>query len=135
MVVKVIDDVVSKGYQNLIENTLSSDNFDWNYITGLTFDDDSYTGFVKRIFFKDYEFRTPDTDLLLPLLYEAIDKYEKGLEIKELYRIIARMNLRGQNKSKHLVLLYPLYLNQYKTKKHLQKKGKVIIIWNYLNIN
>ena len=46
MVVKVIDDVVSKGYQNLIENTISSDNFDWNYITGLTFDDDSYTGFV-----------------------------------------------------------------------------------------
>ena len=53
MVVKVIDDVVSKGYQNLIENTISSDNFDWNYITGLTFDDDSYTGFVKRIFFKE----------------------------------------------------------------------------------
>ena len=116
MVVKVIDDVVSKGYQNLIENTLSSDNFDWNYITGLTFDDDSYTGFVKRIFFKDYEFRTPDTDLLLPLLYEAIDKYEKGLEIKELYRIIARMNLRGQNKSKHLPhvdLEYPHYTMVY----------------------
>ena len=116
MVVKVIDDVVSKGYQNLIENTISSDNFDWNYITGLTFDDDSYTGFVKRIFFKDYEFRTPDTDLLLPLLYEAIDKYEKGLEIKELYRIIARMNLRGQNKSKHLPhvdLEYPHYTMVY----------------------
>ena len=116
MVVKVIDDVVSKGYQNLIENTISSDNIDWNYITGLTFDDDSYTGFVKRIFFKDYEFRTPDTDLLLPLLYEAIDKYEKGLEIKELYRIIARMNLRGQNKSKHLPhvdLEYPHYTMVY----------------------
>tara|TARA_B100000941_G_C28475930_1_gene539168 strand:- start:692 stop:1213 length:522 start_codon:yes stop_codon:yes gene_type:complete len=102
MVVKVIDDVVSKGYQNLIENTICSDNFDWNYITGLTFDDDSNTGFVNKIFSSEHQFRTPYADLLIPLLYEAIDKYEKGLVVKDLYRIIARMNLKGQNKSKHI---------------------------------
>ena len=75
--VTILDDVISIGYQNLIENLFNSDSYNWNHISGLTFDDDNNTGFVSKIFHSDEKIKKPETDLLLPLLCEGVNKYKE----------------------------------------------------------
>ena len=101
--IKVIDDVVSNGYQNNIEDMFSS--FHWQFIDGVTYknsEKDSNTGFTNSIYNSADQVRKPETDFLLPLLYEGIDKYDKGETFKEIYRIRAVMWVRNQNKRDHI---------------------------------
>ena len=74
----VIDNVISSGYQEYVENIFSM-NFSW-YFTPRVSDDvseDSNTGFSHLIF----EDKTPFSkhyDALLPIFFEALDKKERG---------------------------------------------------------
>ena len=78
--IKVIDDVVSVAYQDNIEEIFSS--FYWKFLDGVTHKDsenDPNTGFTNTIYHSRAEIRKPETvDFLIPLLYEAINKYDKG---------------------------------------------------------
>ena len=102
----IIDDVISKGYQNLIESTLNFHEFPWNFCDNIT--DASkmggvevITGFGSNIFHSDLNVKTEYADLLTPLLYEAVDKCEKGQEIKKLFRIRAGMFVQNQTDKPH----------------------------------
>ena len=59
----IIDDVISKGYQNLIESTLNFHEFPWNFCDNIT--DASkmggievITGFASNIFHSDLNVKT-----------------------------------------------------------------------------
>ena len=132
--VTILDDVISLGYQNLIENLFNSDSYNWNHISGLTFDDDNNTGFVSKIFHSDEKIKKPETDLLLPLLCEGVNKYTEGWQYKNLFRIMARMTLKNQNSSTHLphvdyeiphfTMLY--YVNDSDSGTNIHDEGKII---------
>ena len=100
--IRVIDDVVSDIYQKHIENMMSS--LEWYFEPSITFDHeiDPNSGFSNVIVDKFDNIRKGQTDFLLPLLYEGIDKYDKGETFKEIYRIRAVMWVRNQNKRDHI---------------------------------
>ena len=111
MSIVVIDDVVSKSYQNHLEKMFSG--FYWNFQEGLTYGGaqsqlstydgiDSNTGFVNVLFNSENSISKGETEFLLPLLYEGIGKYRKGETLKEVYRIRAVMWIKNQNKHHHL---------------------------------
>ena len=150
----IIDDVISKGHQNLIERNLNSAGFPWNFCDNIT--DASkmggievITGFASNIFHSDLNVKTEYADLLTPLLYEGVDKWEKGQEIKKLFRIRAGMFVQNQTNKPHqahvdrddfhYTMLY--YVNDsdgstnifdYKGEKVIQeiepKKGRAVIM-------
>ena len=102
----IIDDVISKGYQNLIESTFNFHEFPWNFCDNIT--DASkmggievITGFASNIFHSDLNVKTEYADLLTPLLCEVVDKCEKGQEIKKLFRIRAGMFVKNQTNKPH----------------------------------
>ena len=104
----IIDDVISKGYQNLIERiftTSSTSHIPWNFIENITDDNRNekpdISGFAFNIFHSDIKLKTEYADLLIPLLYEAVDKCKKGKEIKKLLRIRAGMFIRNQTDKPH----------------------------------
>ena len=108
--IKVIDDVVSRSYQNRIEDMFSG--LYWKFQDGLTYRApqisvydglDLNTGFVNVIYNRDDNIRgNPTSEFLLPLLYEGIDNYRKGQLLKEYYRIRAVMWIKNQNKDPHI---------------------------------
>ena len=102
--IKVIDDVVSVAYQDNIEEIFLS--FYWKFLDGVTHKDsenDPNTGFTNTIYHSRDQIRKPETvDFLIPLLYEAINKYDKGKTFRELYRIRAVMWIKNQNEGVHL---------------------------------
>ena len=150
----IIDDVISKGYQNLIESTLNFHEFPWNFCDNIT--DASkmggvevITGFGSNIFHSDLNVKTEYADLLTPLLYEGVDKWEKGQEIKKLFRIRAGMFVQNQtdklhqahvdSPDLHYTMLYyvndsdgPTNIFDYKGEKVIQeiepKKGRAVIM-------
>ena len=101
----IIDDVISKGYQNLIEDNFTSTSIPWQFVENITDDTriekPNISGFAFNIFYSDDNFKTDYADLLTPLLYEAVDKWEKGKEIKKLLRIRAGMFVRNQTDKPH----------------------------------
>ena len=87
MKLTIIDNVISLGYQNLVEETFNSTNFDWYYQAVISAEgrDDVNTGFSHRIFGDNAA--SPYYQFTYPILLEAIDKYKKGTIIKQLYSI------------------------------------------------
>ena len=82
---KTIDDAISKSYQNLIEDSLTSGHFKWVFKPSITANDvseDSLTGFSNVILSEGD--KSEYAGLLYPVLLEAFDKYQKGV----LYKIV-----------------------------------------------
>ena len=102
MKLTIIDNVISLGYQNLVEETFNSTNFDWYYQAVISAEgrDDVNTGFSHRIFGDNAA--SPYYQFTYPILLEAIDKYKKGTIIKQLYRIRGAMFVKNQTSQPHL---------------------------------
>jgi len=149
----IIDDVISKGYQNLIEDIFTSTSIPWQFLANVT--DNSrnekldISGFTYTLLNQEDQFKSECSDLLIPLLFEAVDKCEKGPEIKEILRIRAGMFIRNQTDKPHeshvdrddfhYTMLYyvndsdgPTSIFDYKGEKVIQeiepKKGRVLIM-------
>tara|TARA_B100000965_G_C19275548_1_gene619243 strand:- start:50 stop:595 length:546 start_codon:yes stop_codon:yes gene_type:complete len=151
--VVVIDDVISKGYQNLIDINLNCHRFPWFFLDNVTDQSkmggiENITGFSCSIFHSEMKIKNEYADLLTPLLYEVVDKCEKGKEIKKLFRIRAGMFVQNQTNQAHeahvdrydfhyTVLYYvndsdgPTKIFDYKGGKVIQeiepKKGRAVI--------
>ena len=98
----VIDNIISSGYQQYVENIFSM-NFSW-YFTPRVSDDvseDSNTGF-SHLIFEDTTTFSKHYDTLLPIFFEALDKKERGLKPEKLIRIRAGMFIQNQTKHPHL---------------------------------
>ena len=97
----VIDNVISSGYQQYIENTFDT-NFPWYFVPRVSEDvsEDSNTGFSNLVF-ENTTF-SKHYDALLPILFEALDKKERGLKPEKLIRIRAGMFIQNQTKHPHL---------------------------------
>ncbi len=94
----IIDDAISKGYQNIIENDLCSPYSSWYYNEHITDKNpqskDTNSGFSHIIFAKTK--KSEYYALVYPILLEALDKYNKGTLVKKLFRIRASMFLKDQ---------------------------------------
>ena len=105
--IKVIDDVISKGFQSLVERTLTAhQEFPWYYNTNITSHDidDPNTGFSHLIHEYDRDTRSGYFNITLPILYEAIEKaWDSSTQMEELYRIRAGLFLRNQTNVEHHV--------------------------------
>ena len=98
----VIENVISSGYQQYVENIFSMD-FSW-YFTPRVSDDvseDSNTGF-SHLIFEDKTTLSKHYDAMIPIFFEALDKKERGLKPEKLIRIRAGMFIQNQNKHPHL---------------------------------
>ena len=98
----VIDNVISSGYQQYVENIFSM-NFSW-YFTPRVSDDvnaDPNTGF-SHLIFEDTTTYSNHYEALLPVFFEALDKYKRGLKPEKLIRIRAGMFVQNQTKLPHL---------------------------------
>jgi len=96
--VEIYDDLISPGYQDFIERTLSDPNYPWHYTRGISLPGDNNTGFSHTIFHADMEYKGPYADMLMPLLYQ----YLGDKPLKMLYRIRAAMFIKRQNEDDHL---------------------------------
>tara|TARA_B100000287_G_C20335069_1_gene663369 strand:- start:117 stop:665 length:549 start_codon:yes stop_codon:yes gene_type:complete len=144
MVYEIRDNLISKGYQDFLEETFIED-FPWYY------QDQSQneweeewdsSNFIHMIHSEEQDWQPPlqktqrYKDMVYPILLQALDR-----PIRELYRIRAVMNIRGQISDKgypphidlhfpHLTMLY--YVNDadgptrlYDGKQH-ESPGKVV---------
>ena len=102
MKLTVIDNVIGKNYQNLIEENFSNHKIAWYFAENITkqTSDIPSSGFSHTIF-KDSNPTGPFFNLVLPILLESLDKYQEGLEIKDLYRIRAAMFVKNQADTLH----------------------------------
>tara|TARA_R100000008_G_scaffold42127_1_gene24259 strand:- start:390 stop:923 length:534 start_codon:yes stop_codon:yes gene_type:complete len=120
--VVVIDNVISKGYQDLVERILTGTEFPWFFNKQITNarrgSPDSATGF-SHMALEQGKVKNQYADILTPILYEAVDKHKKDQDIREIYRIRLGMFVKKQthiphiphtdNESFHYVMLY--YVN------------------------
>jgi hypothetical protein len=136
----VIDDVISRGYQNFIEKMAKE--FPWYFLDQVTNVDnkDTATGFsyeILRCRQKGEQYnKTPYTDALIPLLFEAIHKVDKNQDILEIFRIRAGMFVKNQNgelhtphidrEDFHYTMLYYVNDSDGPTRFYDHKEGKVI---------
>ena len=102
----IIDDAISKGYQNKVEGILNSYDFPWHFMLNVTSSEkegvvDS-TGFSNLIFSEDNKIQTEYMDILSPILYEAVDKFDNDRDIKKIFRIKAGMFVKNQTEEPHL---------------------------------
>ena len=132
----IIDNVISSGYQDFVENIFDM-NFSW-YFTPRISDDvstDPNTGFSSIIF----EDKTPYSNhygVVLPIFFEALNKYKRGLKPEKLIRIRAGMFIQDQTKHphlphvdfhyKHTTMLYYVNDSDGTTKLYNHDKTKVI---------
>ena len=147
----VIDDSISKGYQNIVENFLGSDDFSWYFSSNITEvgGKETISGFSDNLYQLEENIKKPGADLLIPILYESVDKYEKDRQIKELFRIRVGMFVKDQTDKPHqahvdspdlhYTMLYyvndsdgPTNIFDYKGEKVIQeiepKKGRAVIM-------
>jgi len=100
--IKIVDNIISKCYQDHIENAFTSPSFPWFYgMRGITMDaNDTTTGFHHLIYINDETnnnyHRSSYFDIFLPILLQA-----SNAEIKNLLRIRASMFLKNQNDVDH----------------------------------
>ena len=98
----VIDNAISSGYQDHVESIFDS-NFSW-YFTPRISDDvsaDQNTGF-SHLVFEDTTSYSNHYGALLPIFFEALNKYKRGLKPEKLIRIRAGMFIQDQTKHPHL---------------------------------
>jgi hypothetical protein len=104
--ITVIDDCIAAGYQNFIETTLENPEFPWYYNSQISVpgSSDPNTGFSHTAF-RNYENDKAQSryfEILLPILFQGIDRYKKGHEIKDVYRIRPAMFVKNQNDGNHV---------------------------------
>ena len=132
----IIDNVISKGYQNAIETDFSSTNFPWYFCSSITQKNkDTNSGFGHEIFGE--KGRSQYYACTYPVLLEALDKYEQGLSLSTLFRIRAAMFVKNQTSLPHLhhidqdyehnTMLYYVNDSDGPTKIFSDKSGKKII--------
>ena len=100
---KIIDDAISKSYQNLIEDSLLSGYFKWSFNPSITEGDDKKddkTGFGVDLLSDNY--KSEYAGLLYPVLLEAFDKYRKDVLIQNCFRIRAGMFVKNQTQGAHM---------------------------------
>ena len=106
MKLTVLDNIISPGYQNLVEEIMGGTYFDWYFNSQISVvgDDDTNSGFTHKIFYTDNGKPVGTTyyHLVYPILLEAINKYKRGSLIKELYRIRGAMFVKDQTSLPHL---------------------------------
>ena len=102
MKLTVIDNVISKTYQNLIQDNFSTSKIAWYFAENITkkTSDMPSSGFSHTIF-KDNNPTGSLFNLVFPILLESLDKYKEGVEIKDLYRIRAAMFIKNQTDALH----------------------------------
>ena len=143
----VIDNAISSGYQDHVESIFNS-NFSW-YFTPRISDDvsaDQNTGF-SHLVFEDTTSYSSHYGVLLPIFFEALNKYKRGLKPEKLIRIRAGMFIQDQTKHPHLphvdflyehtTMLYyvndssgptTFYNKKFKVKKEvIPKKGRIVM--------
>ena len=136
----VIDDVISKEYQNYIEKM----NFPWHFLDQTTNvyegSTDRATGFscniLKREDKGDEYVNAPFVEGLIPLLCEAVGKVDKDLGILQIFRIRAGMFIQNQNNIPHqshidrddfhYTMLYYVNDSDGPTKFYDHKDGEVV---------
>lgn len=135
----VLDNCISKYYQDWIENTMTGSKFPWYFGEATSTKDDPNTGF-SHIAYSDNGVSNYH-DMLLPIVFESIRNV--GFDIKELYRIRAGLFTKGQNDGvherhidlpyEHHVMLYyvidsdgPTYIWGDKEYKIDPKKGRCV---------
>tara|TARA_B100001750_G_C15183418_1_gene435199 strand:+ start:22 stop:549 length:528 start_codon:yes stop_codon:yes gene_type:complete len=98
----VIDNAIGKNYQNLIKENFSNHKIAWYFTENITKQTSNIpsSGFSHTIF-KDSNPTGPFFNLVLPILLEGLDKYQEGLEIKDLYRIRAAMFIKDQTSTEY----------------------------------
>ena len=83
----IIDDAISKGYQNLVENDFCSSYSSWYYNEHITDknpqSNDTNSGFSHIIFAETK--KSEYYALVYPILLEALDKYQKGVLVNKLF--------------------------------------------------
>tara|TARA_B100000427_G_scaffold308785_1_gene297270 strand:+ start:403 stop:930 length:528 start_codon:yes stop_codon:yes gene_type:complete len=132
----IIDNVISKGYQNAIETDFSSNNFPWYFYSSITHKNiDTNSGFSHVIFGE--EGRSRYYACTYPVLLEALDKYEQGLSPTGLFRIRAGMFVKNQTSLPHFphidhdyehnTMLYYVNDSDGPTKIFSDKSGKKVI--------
>ena len=150
MMYKIVNDAVSKSYQDLIEEVLTSEEFRWSYQPKITDNDnlnDTNSGFGVTLLRDNY--KSEYAGLLYPVLLEAFDKYQKDVIIKNVFRIRAGMFVKNQTQGanmphvdwdfEHMTMLYyvndsdgPTNIFDYKGEKLIQeiepKKGRGVIM-------
>ena len=136
----VIDDVISKEYQNFIEKM----NFPWYFLDHATDSyegsDDMATGFSFDILNwrnigEEYN-KSSFADGLIPLLCEAVGKVDNDRDILEIFRIRAGMFIKNQNNIPHqshidrsdfhYTMLYYVNDSDGPTKFYDHKEGEIV---------
>ena len=140
----IIDDVISKGYQDFIEKM--SKDFPWYFRDQITDSregsNDMSTGLTFDIFNKNCQNieeeynRSPFADGLIPLLCEAVGKVDNDRVILEIFRIRAGMFIKNQNDIPHqshidrddfhYTMLYYVNDSDGPTKFYDHKDGEVV---------
>jgi len=103
MMYKIVNDAISKSYQDLIEEVLTSEEFKWSYQPKITDNDnvnDSNSGFGVTLLRDNY--KSEYAGLLYPVLLEAFDKYQKDVIIKNVFRIRAGMFVKNQTQGANM---------------------------------
>ena len=138
MVYEIRDNLISKGYQDFIEETFT-ENFPWYYQLQEQEDweeDWVSSNFIHMIHSGEQDWQPPlektqrYKDIVYPILLQALDK-----PVKELYRIRAVMNIRGQITDKgypphvdilnpHLTVIY--YVNDADGPTKIYDRDKVV---------
>ena len=106
----VIDNAISSGYQDHVESIFNS-NFSW-YFTPRISDDvsaDQNTGF-SHLVFEDTTSYSSHYGVLLPIFFEALNKYKRGLKPEKLIRIRAGMFIQDKLNI-HIFLMWIFFMN------------------------
>lgn len=136
MKLTIIDDVISSSYQQHIENTFNI-NFSWYFTPKITDDlsSDQNTGF-SHLLFEDQTTYSNHYNTTLPIFFEALNKYKKGLKPEKLFRIRAGMFIKNQTDHphhphvdfswEHITMLYYVNDSDGPTKIYNENKTKII---------
>ena len=123
MKITILDNIISTGYQNYIQNLFCDKKFPWYFTPEISRpgEDDPNSGFSHTIYKNcngQADERSPYFDSVLPILFEGLHEYNRCSELKELYRIRAGLFVRNQNNTeihekhidlpemKHYVMIY-----------------------------
>tara|TARA_B100002019_G_C21093879_1_gene509999 strand:+ start:151 stop:696 length:546 start_codon:yes stop_codon:yes gene_type:complete len=102
----IIDDCISKAYQDSVESILDNPDFPWYFNSQISLPgtSDTNTGFSHAAFRKDGNdiHQSKYFEILLPVLFEAVDKFKKGHIVQDIYRIRCAMFVKNQNDDNHM---------------------------------
>jgi hypothetical protein len=106
MKLTVLDNIISTGYQDLVEEIMGGTYFDWYFNSQISVvgGSDTNSGFTHKIFSIENGNPVGTTyyHLIFPILLEALNKYKRGTLLKELYRIRGGMFVKDQTNSPHI---------------------------------